>query len=386
MNDPTRFRWHLRVLGFSSLVALAGLGCGDSTEQQQQDDGDIVPLLQELKEGKHPQITFMSRKLYAGADEQIEDAFESETPEAFAAAVSVVRDTIVAKNFPARAALMAEEVRRVKPDFLGIQEATTIRGQTPGDGPTTPATEVDSDFLKTFLAALADRGLHYEVVTSFGGMDVEFATSTNRDFRFTEGVALLARSDLDRKGVKLSNAANGAFKTQCIVPSIAGSFPLTRGWASIDVEVEHTAPFKVFLTHLDFTCLEIDPTIRGPQNKELIEVTKSEQPVVLIADLNSESVAPLEDNPEPLDVNPTYPELIAAGFKNAHQGNDGFNCCFEDDLVGDAEKPNTSIDFIFHRGGHIETVRDGVSGLKHKTAEGLHPSNHAGTFATLRFP
>jgi hypothetical protein len=66
-------------------------------------------------------------------------------------------------NFPARAKLLANEIRNTKPDLIGLQEVATWLKSPDGqsDGQATPATIVVYDFLKSLQKELKARGMRY---------------------------------------------------------------------------------------------------------------------------------------------------------------------------------------------------------------------------------
>ncbi len=94
---------------------------------------------------KKQDLKVMTRNVYLGADiiplaaAPNEAAFEQAAAERF--------QVVLNNNFPARAKSLAAEIKKAKPDLVGVQEATTWRRGADGvkDGPATPATQVVYD-------------------------------------------------------------------------------------------------------------------------------------------------------------------------------------------------------------------------------------------------
>ncbi|MFL6020304.1 MAG: hypothetical protein ACJ74A_04095, partial [Gaiellaceae bacterium] len=104
-------------------------------------------------------VTVMTRNLYLGANlDAIVQA--KSTPEAF---IAVERgwEQVQANDFPTRAGAIAREIAAVKPDFVGFQELSLYRTQTPPDLSATPASAVAVDYARELRRALAARRLEY---------------------------------------------------------------------------------------------------------------------------------------------------------------------------------------------------------------------------------
>ena len=108
-------------------------------------------------------------------------------------------------DFPARAKLLAREVKQTKPDVIGLQEVALWRRGPAGvkDAADTPATEVVYDFLATLRSALGSR---YRLASVQTEADLEAPISDGYDVRLTMRDAVLVRV---RKGLKVAPQARG---------------------------------------------------------------------------------------------------------------------------------------------------------------------------------
>ena len=100
---------------------------------------------------KKQDLKVMTRNLYLGADliplagAKDENEFEQAAAQRY--------QTVLNNDFPKRAKALAAEIRKTKPDLIGVQEATIWRRGPDGvkDGPATPATQVVYDSTKLLL-------------------------------------------------------------------------------------------------------------------------------------------------------------------------------------------------------------------------------------------
>lgn len=99
----------------------------------------------------------MTRNVYIGSD--LSAAFDVENPGEIPAAAGEVLANILASNFPARAALLAEEIASKQPYVVGLQEVYDIQAEVViGSAP-----DIDLDFLQILLSKLAAHGQQYSV-------------------------------------------------------------------------------------------------------------------------------------------------------------------------------------------------------------------------------
>src|ERR671918_2510375 len=118
----------------------------------------IVPAAQAdaAKRKKKVDVTVMTRNIYLGGNIFGPLAAGNDRAE-FERLAGVLWNEVHNTDFVGtRAALLAREIKRTRPDLVGLQEVALWRRGPDGvkDGATTPATQVVYDFLKAFRAEL----------------------------------------------------------------------------------------------------------------------------------------------------------------------------------------------------------------------------------------
>jgi hypothetical protein len=319
-------------------------------------------------------LVVMTQNIYVGTDvDAVIGALVTTNPNddipALLAAVATLNET----DFTARAAGFAEEVRRFRPDVIGLVEVSRIDidlDLTPLGGPHIVAHE---DFLPELTAALKRRHLHYRVAAvnqNFVAAPLPGVSLTDYD------VTLVAA------GVRVGQdviAHNFAANVGPVAPGIS----LTYGFTSVPVTVAGRH-YVVATTHLQDDVGPADLTLlRAAQMQELVAAIPTDRPAVLMGDLNDFVATPM------------YQVATGAGFTDVwpalRPGHDGFTCCHSSNLT-DARIPNQRIDYIFARGfGQQDDPVDGwivrFGLLPREMVEGpLHPifvSDHLGLVAGL---
>jgi endonuclease/exonuclease/phosphatase family metal-dependent hydrolase len=318
-------------------------------------------------------VRVMTRNMYQGSD--FAAIFAATTPAEFVAAVTTVYNEIVDSNPAERAAAMAKEIARERPDLVGLQEATILR-----DGGAI-ATNVVSDLTQLLLDALDDMGRPYEVVAIMPGIDVQAPSTLGFNVRHTYRTVLLARAGYG-SNLELSNMQVQHFIANRVIPTAVGvSFVNTRGWASVDVRVRGRK-FRFVTTHLENT--PPFSTQQAQASELLATAANTTMPVIMVADFNTDA----NNSADPSF--PTYQLLtVTGGFTDAWKEKfpslPGNTCCQDDDLLNPTSLLSTRVDLILYRGDM--SVRD-IKLVGHlpsdKTPSGLWPSDHAGVVAGLR--
>jgi hypothetical protein len=326
-------------------------------------------------------VTVMSRNVYHGVNAEI---FAVATATSFLdllVKVGAVYNGYLARNFHERAAALAVEIDRARPELIGLQEAILVRRQSPPDGPATPATSVVLDYVEILLDALAARGLHYEVVAQSVGLDAELPSALGFDVRHTDREVILARADLTTADLKLSNAQAGTFTVNCTLPGgVTGPIVIRRGWVSIDAKVRGKT-FRFISTHLDGDCLPFTSAIQQAQAAEILAGPgATDLPVIFVGDLNSRNDG----------TGVTYNDVLAAGFVDAAvvAGLASLpTCCQASDLLNPVSSADVTIDLVLFRGA-FEVLGAEVVGYDpgDRTPSGLWASDHAGVVGRLRLP
>ncbi len=324
-------------------------------------------------------VTVMTRNVYHGVNAEMFGVATATSFPDLLAKVAAVYNAYHTRNFHERAAALAAEIEATRPTLIGLQEAVLVRTQVPPDGPATPATTVDLDYVQILLDALAARGLSYERVATSIGWDIELPSALGLDVRHTDREVILARADLKTADLKLSNAQTGHFESNCVLRTNLGPITIKRGWVSVDVKIRGKQ-FRLVSTHLDGDCA--DPAIQIAQAKELLEVAgATDLPLVFIGDFNSDAN---------LGAAGAYGVLVAAGFADAWTlagSGPGLTCCQDPFILSPVSLLTRRIDLVLFRGDF------GVEGMEvvggdpvDKTPSGLWPSDHAGVVATLELP
>jgi hypothetical protein len=352
-----------------------------------------------------PDFPVMTRNLYLGADlDPVVAAARTGDTTAVFNAVSAAWAMIKRTNFPKRAELLADEINQNKPMLVGLQEVSLYR--TGEFRNPTPATHEEYNYLDLLLGELNERELHYAPVAITQNYDVEFAGFTSpgvpQDIRLTDRDVILARTDLPKSQLKLSNAQTANFATNAsfAIGNTGQSVTLYRGWGSVDAKVEDGS-FRFINTHLEPESTNPDVNkIQVKQGNEILNgPANTKLPVILAGDFNSQADS---TNPPP-DLPPgtlTYRNLIGAGFTDAwsvtHPGDPGDTWGHQEDLRNTTSTLDQRLDLVLFRDGRSE---DGLcaSGADivgdvlvldpddPANASGpLWPSDHAGVVATLR--
>ena len=321
-------------------------------------------------------LKVMTRNIYLGGN--IFLPLQGRTRPEFEQKAGELWDQVKSTNFPARSKLLAREIKKHKPDLVGLQEVALWRRGPNGvkDGAATPSTQVVYDFKKTLLAALKKAGLKYRVGDTQREADIEAPIDDGHDVRLTMSDVILVKR---RKGLKIRKRSSKNFKTSITVPSAGGPFTSRRGWTAVDATLDGRR-FRFLNTHLEAALA----ATRQAQAKELIAkggpATKKGR-VILVGDLNSDRDG--LDNGDPIP----YGDLIKFGYKDAWVagGGKGFSCCFNSPLIREA--PPAPFD---HRIDHIlvkprtKASKARVIGNDPKNRAGtLWPSDHGGAVVTL---
>jgi hypothetical protein len=396
------------VLGLIAVLALA-----------------LLPGVADAKgKKKGHQLTVMTRNLYLGAD--LSPALNATDVSGAVDAAYRIEQQVHRTQFPTvRAALLANEIKKRKPDIVGLQEGALWR-QGPYDlsavtsGP--KATQVDpqgGDFLSDLLTKLNKGGkkkgkkgaaaakkkqkppLHYRIAvvkTEFdfelpvnqgsGGLSVCPAQCHNE--RLTMRDAILVR-----KGVKVSNVSSGTFNTLLRV-KVGGAInvDVTRGWAAGDFKVNGR---KVHVVDSHFEAFDSGSSntgsdgktypkggIREAQAKQLTAPggpASSKLPTILLGDFNSDS--PVHgDQVDPGDAL-AYRALLAGGWSERAFTPPPFGCCIQDPNLS-----NPSNAGVTHRVDHVmsnsKKVKFKKGGLTTTYANGLWSSDHYGLWSQLQ--
>ena len=375
----------------------------------------VVPLstAADAKAGRSKPVTVMTRNLYLGADinrpvlaalaVQGAGGSQQDVVVALANATHQTRAIVDQTNFNVRARLLARELKRTKPDLVGLQEVALWRhGPLElGSVGVQNATAVDYDFLQILLKALRKRGMHYKAVQVGWRADVEGPSFTGspfngtmgsdaRDVRLTMRDVILKRA---RNDVKVLDSGNALYSTNLSVTVAGVPISFDRGYNWVDVRHGHKR-FRFINTHLE----AFSSDIALAQAQQLVaNAPSATRTNVFVCDCNSDPLnhtvkTPIGDT-QPHSA--AYDFITGSGFvdewllwRPASQGwTSGLS-----ELVNDATAAgfNHRIDMVFARkagGGGLKVDRGRVTGTQlsdRDPATGLWPSDHGGVVLRLR--
>jgi endonuclease/exonuclease/phosphatase family metal-dependent hydrolase len=355
------------------LLVLASAACSDPAGL---DPAATTPDFNRAEHESHGagRITVMSRNLYVGADvDRVIGALATRDPSddvpALLAAVGVVQET----DFPTRAAAIADEIARNRPDVVGLQEVSKLDLDLRSLG---GSTEIHLDYLAILQAALAARGLSYRVAATV--QNTQAAPVPGISLTDFDAVLIGPRVDLGSTVVARNFSTN--------IGTVATNVTIIRGFIQIEAKVDGRR-YAVLNTHLESGSAGGLDQLRAAQALELIATLGTTSPAILLGDFNDVAGSPM------------HQVLLGAGFSDVwaelRPRARGFTCCQIENLSNPRSDLDQRIDYVFARGtgtrwdpvkGEVhltgERARDKVPGPVHP----LWPSDHAGIVATLITP
>ena len=285
---------------------------------------------------------------------------------------------VESSNIPERAAAIAGEIRRQRPDLVALQEAVVWRtgGVLSGE-----ADDVEYDFTAEILSHLRSGRARYKVVSRVTNADWQVPArvgSSVRNVRMTDQDVILARVGSSSR-VKVLSADRGNYRDSFALDvPVVGEIDFVRGWASVDARLKGGGPkFRFINTHLEV----FDAAVQRSQVEELLAgpaATPRRLPVILAGDFNSDADSG----------GAAYRELVSDGFVDAWEQagtGEGETCCHDDGLRGGSSL-ESRIDLVMHRGRKTRAKSVDLFGDEEseKTGSGLWTSDHAGVFSRVR--
>jgi endonuclease/exonuclease/phosphatase family metal-dependent hydrolase len=323
-------------------------------------------------------VTVMTRNIYLGGDifRPIPAQSRAEFEQLAGQLWAEVQNTDLVGT---RAALIAREIRRTKPDLIGLQEVAVWRRGPEGvkDGSTTPATEVVYDFLRTLRQRLARLGLRYRVAVKQREADLEAPIDAGYDVRLTQHDVILVKR---RKGLRVTRRLKDNYDTEVAVDTQGGRLTSRRGWTAVDVRFRGKR-FRFVNTHLE--AFGDDP--REAQARELIArggPLRGKRQYIVVGDFNSDP----QDRESDVGA---FNVLRDFGLVDSwpRRFGPGFTCCLEDSGARDtnANAFDHRIDLILTK-PKLRAIRGEVVGdeVRDRAPNGLWPSDHAGAVLRLR--
>jgi endonuclease/exonuclease/phosphatase family metal-dependent hydrolase len=338
------------------------------------------------RDGGKREVDIATVNLYVGADFTPIVTLDPSSPgfqAQLVAAVATVYLRIVASNFEKRADALAQQIVDRGPDLVALQEVSLIRRQSPGDivlGGTTPATNVELDYLAILLAAIERHGGHYAAVSQDQDADVEVPLITPTggfdDIRLTDRDVILMRTDLPPGHLRVSNAANANYVARVPLPI---GVSVLRGWCSVDVETRGRS-FRFINTHLEDRLPPPAPNVQAGQAIELMMgPANTTLPVVLAGDFNSDAYG----NYSPV----TYPLLLSQGmFSDAWTvAGEGLGLTWgHDEFLANPAVPFIyRLDLVLYRGSNFKATDAEVADPLIGAPPPLWFSDHGAVFVKL---
>lgn len=329
-----------------------------------------------------PQVNESDRKLKVmtysmNSGNTLSGIFSSRSPAELAAAVGVAFTRVQAGNPPERIDAIANQIATTSPDIVGLQEVALWRVGPPLNP--APAETVAYDFLQILIDRLEAKGKHYSAISVPTYLDVEltgvFGPTSALDVRYTDRIAIIARTDLQTSRFQIEGVDAGNFATNTQVSVLGTQITLLKGWVSADIK-DRGKTYRFVTTHLggSFEAVQIaqaNELLQGPTNTTL--------PVILVGDFNSDAAAG----------GTAYSLLLNGGFTDVWSrlkpNSSGFTWPLSGELPSVLLIPTKRLDLVLVRGAisfsAIDLVGEGIADLT--TPSGFRPSDHAGVVATL---
>ena len=311
-------------------------------------------------------LDVMSQNLYIGAD--LDRILQGEPPAA-------VLETVLASDYPGRAAKIAETIGANRPDLVGIQEATLITVFS-----STGQVIFELDYLEILVAELGAQGHPYEVSSELTNADVTLPVSLDDGIfaRVVDRDAIIHNTET----TTVANPAGENFSTNFTFE--LGGFPVefTRGFTGVDATVEGQT-FRFVNTHLEVANAPCDTPsglaiCQELQASELVDaLSGTEDPIILVGDFNA------------IPGSLTYQTVVDGGYTDTwdSETEDGSTCCQSELLNNPMSQLDRRIDHLFAGdrriliASAITTVLGDES--ESRTSGGLWSSDHGAPFGQL---
>jgi endonuclease/exonuclease/phosphatase family metal-dependent hydrolase len=320
-------------------------------------------------------LRVMTRNLYLGAD--LSPALGARTAPEFFTAVAGIYASARTNTFSVRAAAVAAEIDRERPDLIGLQEVSRWEPSGPENVVRT------EDYLRILQRALAARGLDYHVAAVSVNAVIGPVPLISPCGSTTVGACLITFTDRDvilvnrdSRGLRWWNPEQGNFAAQAVfTPPVPGAEPVSfnRGWASIDGRFRGER-FHFVNTHLEVAGLA---EVQRAQAGELLAGPAFGPGAdLVVGDINS---APDGSTMTPY-------ALLTAQFRDAwsvRPGDPGYTCCQPPTLTNPTSQLSRRIDLILVRGARPVSARV-VGAVPFAATPPFWASDHAGVVAALQ--
>jgi endonuclease/exonuclease/phosphatase family metal-dependent hydrolase len=342
------------VLAVLAMLASV-LAWGSAPVRADDNDGDLA---------RH-EVRVLTQNMYVGASLGIILRGATGSLDDFKKAITTFSQNVLATKPAERAAAMAAEIAKQRPDLVALHEAWMVT-----------AGGIKMDLLKSVVDDLKALGQPYALVGFVNKEDLDL-TSLGFNFHLTDRGAILMRTDVD---ILTIGVQSQHFPTPITVPLPPPLPPLTihGGYVSVDAVVRGR-PLRFVSVHL----IPNPGTILKHTNELLqLAADTTTLPLVFGGDFNTTADDP--SNPSYV----IYQTLINAGLTDAwNPHRPGPTCCHDPNLLNARSKLEHRIDLILLRGAFaVEDINLIGNKPSDRTPSGLWPSDHAGVVATLAGP
>jgi endonuclease/exonuclease/phosphatase family metal-dependent hydrolase len=397
----------VRILVGAVIAALATVGLLVPAEGIANGGGDPPPPTAKKRSAN---VTVMTRNVYLGAD--LGPAINADSiPEAISGAGEIYRE-LESTNFPERAVPLAKEIRKAKPDLVGLQEVAHWRVQDPSDGgapPISPIGELATDTKYDFLELLMKRLKQYKVVAVQEEFEGELPADIDDDPNTGTGPLAAFGADIDvrltmqdvilqRKSSRVKTRKKSVKQDHYdeLFTADVGGVEITalRGWQKVEASVKPRKKGKAIKFRFVNTHLEAfgDPKIREAQAKELTQKggpLRTKKRVILVGDLNSgikkHNIGAGGGGSADPDDQLAFRALKKFGMRDYGAVH---SCCYsaEDMFNPDAKFTHTVDHVLANKRAKAKKIRAYVTGNDRKeiTPSGLWPSDHGGVVSKLK--
>ncbi len=356
------------------LAAVLTQACSEDTMPTAPALGDAAAIEEHRgRFGGDRDVTVMTQNLYVGADvDAVITALATPDPNDDIPALLDAVATIERTDFPTRARAIALQVKKRRPDVIGLQEVSTIGVDIPPLG-----VSVHLDFQQILLDALAAEGLDYVVAVRLDN----FTASPAPGISLTDADVML----VDPSRVEVVSAAGHTFQANLGV--VAPGVDLQRGWVSMNATVGGR-PYTFVSTHTEGTGpAELLLQLHALQIGEMVASLGDASPVFAMGDFNSEPGTP------------AYQVMLDGGFTDVwgalRPGVRGFTCCHLADLSNGTSVLHERIDYVWTRGLGDARGRRSLQGqvslygevpsdrIPNSAGQLIWPADHAGVIANI---
>jgi endonuclease/exonuclease/phosphatase family metal-dependent hydrolase len=308
-------------------------------------------------------IKVMTRNMDAGTD------FNLFGTHGFEEAVGLTLEEAISSRIPKRAARVAIEIAKTRPDLVALQEVTTWKIES---GRRT----IVLDQLELLMDALRAAGVHYRVAAVQDLTEIEIPDIAT----YSDHNAILVRSD---RLLNVVGSETHIFDNLMPFPTPGGDIPVVTGWMAVDIKI-HKAHFKFVNTHLSSAIASIPETaqLQLSQAAQLVDdLQATELPIILAGDFNSDA-EPTHNYPA--DATESYGYIAWSGYVDAWEklrpADFGYTWPLfgEDQMSGhDVSSFQERIDLIFSN--KLEAVS--IEKIGADPVRGIYASDHAGVVA-----